>query len=141
MRTIRRRRNLSEISIYRFINRCRKELRICRESHACLAGVVLIGASLEYLLAAWIRAYPNVVYGRHRRLSDHWSLKELNELAYQERFFDRSAFHSSERIRKSRNLVHPNWYAARRPLRFTKRMLEARLSDYNSVIDSIQRNL
>jgi hypothetical protein len=36
-------------------------------------------------------------------------------------------------------LVHPNWFAGRKPARFTKHVLEARHRDYDTVIDSIQR--
>src|SRR5205814_328995 len=100
----------------------------------------LSGAAIEYILAAWIRAFDILKRARHKkRLSDHWSLKELNDLAYEQGLFDFRAFCASERIRKFRNLVHPNWFAGRNPNRFTKHILGARLRDYDTVIDSIQR--
>jgi len=123
-----------------FINRFRLEVRICERSKAYLAGIVLIGAAIEYILAAWIRAFDILRRAKHKkRLSHHWNLKELNDLAYEQGLFDLKAFRASERIRKFRNLVHPNWFAGRNPRRFTKHILAARLRDYDSVIDSIQR--
>jgi hypothetical protein len=102
--------------------------------------VVLTGAAIEYILAAWIRAFDVLKYANHRKkLTDHWSLKELNELAYQQGLYDFKAFRAAERIRKFRNLVHPNWFAGRRPARFTKYVLDLRLRDYELVIDRIQR--
>jgi hypothetical protein len=132
---------LSSQSIYQFINRCRKETKRCEDAHAYLACIILLGATLEYMLSAWIRAFPQTVYAHRRKLTDHWNLKDLNELAYRTDFFDYGAFRASERIRKFRNLVHPNWYAGRKPLRFTKRILDARISDYNKVMESVQKNI
>jgi len=140
LKTPRRRKRLSQPAIYRFINRFRLEVRICERSKAYLAGIVLIGAAIEYILAAWIRAFDILRRAKHKkRLSHHWNLKELNDLAYEQGLFDLKAFRASERIRKFRNLVHPNWFAGRNPRRFTKHILAARLRDYDSVIDSIQR--
>ncbi len=116
-------------------------MKKCQDVSAYLAAIVLIGAGVEYMLAAWTRAFPEVVYARHRKLSEHWTLKDLSELAYQNGLLDHNAFQASERIRKFRNLVHPNWYAGRKPIRLSKSILEARISDYNAVIDSIQRNI
>jgi hypothetical protein len=141
MNRVRRRKRLTLPSIYRFIERSRMEMKKCEKARAHLAIIVLVGATLEYILAAYIRAYPHVVYSQHKRLTDHWDLKNLNQLARQSGLFDYRAFQASERIRKSRNLVHPNWYAGRKPTRFTQGIVDKRLSDYNSVIDSIQRNL
>ncbi len=138
MKTPRRRKRLSQAAIYRFINRCRAEMKTCEASRSYLAGIILSGAALEYILAAWIRAFDIVGHTSHKKkLTDHWSLKDLNDLAYEHGLFDYKAFRSAERIRKFRNLVHPNWYAGRRPIRFTKPILEARLVDYNAVINSI----
>ena len=141
MKTIRRRKRLSSDSLYRFINRCRTEMKECEKVNAYLACMVLIGTSIEYMLAGWIRAFPKLVYAQHRKLTDHWTLKELNEFAHQNGFLDHRAYQASERIRKYRNMVHPNWYAGRKPIRFSRRILEARISDYNTVVDSMQRNV
>ena len=140
MKTPRRRKRLSSTAIYRFVNRCRAEIKICERSKAYLAGTVLTGAAVEYILTVWIRAFDILKYANHRKkLTDHWSLKELIDLAYQQGLFDFKAFRAAERIRKFRNLVHPNWFAGRKPARFTKHVLEARHRDYDTVIDSIQR--
>jgi hypothetical protein len=112
-------------------------MKACEASHAYLAGIVLSGAALEYILAAWIRAF--VSRASRKKLTDHWTLKELNDLGFRHGLFDYKAYCSAERIRKFRNLVHPNWFAGRKPIRFTKHILEARLADYNAVIDSIAR--
>ena len=113
-------------------------MKICEASRAYLAGIVLSGATLEYILTAWVRAFVGRSTGR-KKLTDHWSLKELNDLARKHGLFDYRAFCCAERIRKFRNLVHPNWYAGRRPIKFTKHILEARLADYDAIMDSIQR--
>ena len=52
--------------------------------------------------------------------TDHWDLRTLNVLAYQSGFMDYRAFQAAERIRKFRNMDHPNWYAARKPMRYGK---------------------
>jgi len=140
LKTPRRRKRLSQPAIYRFIRRCRLEVRICERSKAYLAGIVLSGAAIEYILAAWIRAFDILRRAKHeKRLNHHWSLKELNDLAYKQGLFDLKAFRASECIRKFRNLVHPNWFAGRKPRKFTKHILAARLRDYDTVINSIQR--
>lgn len=138
MRTIRRRTRLSSDSIYQFITRCRSETTKCKDAHAYLAAVVLLGTTLEYILAAWIRAFPIVVYSRNRRLTERWGLEDLNKLAYEEELFDFGAFQGAERIRKFRNMVHPNWYAGRKPIRLTKKVLDERISDFNEIVDSIK---
>lgn len=114
-------------------------MKACEASRAYLAGIVLSGAAIEYILTAWIRAFNIVRYTKHTKLTDRWNLKDLNDLAYEQGLFDYKAFCSAERIRKFRNLVHPNWYAGRKPMRFTKHVLQGRLADYNAVIDSIGR--
>ena len=141
MKKLRRRTRLSLTAIYRFINRSRLEMKKCENANAHLAVIMLVGVTLEYILSAWIRAFPDVVYSRHKKLSAYGNLMGLNRLAYECGLFDYKAFRASERIRKYRNLVHPNWYAGRKPMRFTESMVDDRLADYNSVIDSIQRNI
>jgi len=141
MKTIRRHKRLTENSIYRFLNRSRKEIKKCEKAGAYLAAIVLIGANLEYLLTAWIRAYPGVAHDNHRKSTANWNLKELIHLAWKSGFLDHKSYLSAERIRKYRNLVHPNWYAGRRPLRFTKRVLEDRLADYDAIMNSFRRNV
>jgi hypothetical protein len=113
-------------------------MKTCEASRAYLAGIVLSGAALEYILTAWIRAFVGRQTGR-QKLTDHWSLKDFNHLAYEHELFDYKAFCAAERIRKFRNLVHPNWYAGRKPIRFTKHVLKARLADFDTIVDSIQR--
>ena len=103
--------------------------------------MVLTGAALEYLFTAWIKAYPAVLRSSRRKLSDHWDLNQLITLARDSGFLDYKAFLAAQRIRKYRNLIHPNWYAGRKPLRFTKKLLDARLTDYENVISSIEKNL
>jgi hypothetical protein len=140
LKTPRRRKRLSTAAVYGFINRCGAEIRICERSKAYLAGIVLTGVAIEEILAAWIRAFDILKFAKHKKkLTDHWSLKELNDLAYAQGLFDLNAFQAAERIRKFRNLVHPNWFAGRNPARFTKQVLDAWLRDYDAVIDSIQR--
>jgi hypothetical protein len=126
-----RRKRLSEAAIYRFINRCRREMKLCEASKAYLAGIVLSGAALEYILTAWVRAFE-IANGRR-------NLKELVATAYKHGLLDRKAFCAAERIRKFRNLVHPNWFAGAKPIRFTTHLLDARLADFNVIVDSIKR--
>src|SRR5438045_2160355 len=139
MKVPHRRKRLSEAAIYRFINRCRAEIKICEASKAYLAGIVLTGAAVEYILAAWLRAFAVLKHAKHKKVTEHWSLKDLNDIAYEQGLFDYRAYRAAERIRKFRNLVHPNWYAGRKPIRFTARVLAARLTDYDVIIDSINR--
>lgn len=139
--TIKRRKRLSLDSLYKFINRCRKEMKTCEKGKAYFASLILIGTSVEYIFTALIRVYPEMVYTNHKKLTDHWTLKELNEIVYKSGFMNRTAYLASERIRKYRNMVHPNWYAGRKPLRFSKKMVDERIADFNTIIDSVERNL
>ena len=123
----------------RFLRRAAKEVKKCDESGAYLAGCILIGAALEHGLQAMIRMYPHRVRARGYRVGRHWTLADLNNLARDCGWFDHEAFDAAERIRHHRNLVHPNWYASSKPPRITKRMLDARLEDYNKAIDSLLR--
>lgn len=141
MKAIRRHKRVSSESLYRFVRRCRLEIRKCEKVNAYLAAIILLGSALEYLLTAWIRAYPEVVYSQRKKLTDHWDLRTLNTLAYQSGFWEYRAFQAAERIRKFRNMVHPNWYAGRKPLRFVKSIVEDRMADFDIVTDSFQRNL
>jgi hypothetical protein len=141
MKTIRRRKRLCLDSIYHFIRRCRLETQRCEAARAYVAAIVLLGAALEYLLTAWIRAYPSVIRAEGKKFTDRWGLWELSQIAYRAGFLDYRAFQASERIRKFRNLVHPNWYAGRKPLKLSKNILDARFADFDRVIDSIERNL
>ena len=134
MNTPSRSKRLTEKSVYRFINRCRGEIRACERAGAYLAGIVLCGAALEYILSAWIRAFDIPRMGR-KKLTEHWSLMDLNNRAYETGWLDDEAFRSAERIRKFRNLVHPNWYAGRKPMRFAKDVLEERQEDLNAAVD------
>ena len=139
MSTPRRRKRLTEASVYRFLNRCRKEIKACGAVRAYLAGIVLSRAALEYSLTAWIRAFDVPRMGR-KKLTDHGDLKNLIDRAYELRWFDHKAFRS-ERVRKFRNLVHPNWFAGRKPIRFTKDVLEERLEDLDAAVLSLYRNI
>jgi len=70
------------------VNRCRAEIKICEHSKAYLAGIVLTGAAVEYILTVWIRAFDILKYAKHRKKpTDHWSFKELIELAYRQGLF------------------------------------------------------
>ena len=102
--------------------------------------MVLTGAAVESILVVWLRAFDVLRGAKHKKkLTDHWTFKELNDLAYHHGLYDHKSFRAAERLRKFRNLVHPNWFAGRQPPRFTKRALDARLRDYDTIIDSIQR--
>jgi hypothetical protein len=51
------------------------------ESKAYLAGIVFTSAAIEYILAAWLRAFDILKFAKHKKkLTEHWSLKELNDL-------------------------------------------------------------
>lgn len=141
MKSLKRKNHLSLASIYRFINRCRLEVKKCEEAGAHLACFILFGSALEYIQHAWIRVYPDIVYKEGKKLTDYWSLKTLNDLAYRNGFFDRQAYLASERIRKTRNMVHPNWYAGRKPLRFSKTIVNKMTTDIEIVMESIRNNL
>ena len=131
-------RNLRFEGILRFISRCQKEIKRCESSGAYLAGCLLIGASVEYVLAAMMRAFPDDVYRQGRKLRENWSLKSMIELAKKVGWLDQSAFEAAERIRTTRNLIHPNWFANSKPTRFTRHLLDARQSDYAEFIQSVR---
>ena len=108
IKVIRRRKRLTQTSIYRFVNRCRLELKKCEKTQAYLSALILIGAAVEYTLTAWMRAYPEELYRRRKKITQHWDFKDLNRIAHEAGLFDREAFLAAERIRKYRNRVHPN---------------------------------
>ena len=124
-------------ALLRFLNRARKEVDRCAGAKAYLAGCVLIGAMTEYLLMAMLRMFPDVVYRRGRKMSERWGLQALNDFAKECGWFDQAVFDAAERIRQNRNLLHPNWYASRKPPRITRHMLEAREDDFQKVYDCI----
>lgn len=134
---MKRRKNVHFNALLRFINRARKEVDQCAKAKAYLAGCVLIGAMTEYLLMAMLRMFPDVVYRRGRKVSEHWSLKSLNNFAKECGWFDEEVFQAAERIRRNRNLLHPNWYASRKPPRITRHMLRARDDDFDKVYECI----
>lgn len=113
------------------------EVDQCTEAKAYLAGCVLIGAMTEYLLMATLRMFPDVVYRRGRKMSEHWGLQALSDFARECGWFDQAVFDAAKRIRQTRNLLHPNWYASQNPPRFTRHMLEAREDDFQKVYDCI----
>ena len=84
-------KNLQIVAVYRFINRCRKEIRACELAQAYLAGIILCGAALEYILTAWIRAFDVPRPGR-RSLTERRDLKHLIDRAYETRWFDFKPF-------------------------------------------------
>ena len=137
MNKLNRKKRLTEKSLYQFLKRCRLEIKKCESAKAYLACIVLIGANLEYILTAWIRAYPGVVYSGNKKITDRWDLKDLNDLAYKYGFINRRALTASERIRKTRNMIHPNWYAGRKPIRFSKELMDARNADFDIIMDSM----
>jgi hypothetical protein len=140
MNTPRTRKRLTEKSVYRFLNRCNKEIKACEATRAHLAEIILNGAAPEYILTAWIRAFDVPRRGR-RKLTDRWDLIDLINRAYEVKWFDRKAYLAAQRIRKFRNLVHPNWYAGRKPIRFTRHILDERREDLSTAVNSLYRNL
>jgi hypothetical protein len=42
-------------------------------------------------------------------------------------------YEAAERIRRTRNLLHPNWYASWKPPSITGYMLEAREDDFQRI--------
>jgi len=136
---VRRRKRLTFDSLLTFINRSRVEIARCKRAKAYLAGCSLLGATLEYSLTAMMRAYPHVVYVTGKRLRQHWDLGTLNQFARACGWFDHKGFLAAERIRKNRNMLHPNWYASRRPPRITRTMLDARLSDFDEALASLRK--
>ena len=124
-------------ALLRFLTRARKEVNLCAEARAYLVGCALLGAMTEYLLQTMLRMFPDVVYRRGRRMTDHWDLKKLNDFARECGWFDEEDYESAERIRRTRNLLHPNWYASRKPPRITRYMLEAREDDFRRIYHCI----
>jgi hypothetical protein len=124
-------------ALLRFLIRARKEIERCAEARAYLAGCALIGAMTEYLLMTMLRMFPDVVYRRGRKVGDYWNLKKLNDFAKECGWFDQLVFDAAERIRRNRNLLHPNWYASRKPPRITRHLLNAREDDFQKVYDCI----
>jgi hypothetical protein len=62
-----------------------KEIKACEAVRAYLAGIVLSGAALEYILTAWIRAFDVPRMGR-KKLTDRWDMKHLIDRVYELRF-------------------------------------------------------
>jgi hypothetical protein len=124
-------------ALLRFINRANKEIERCADASAYLAGCVLIGAMTEHILMTMLRMFPDVVYRRGRKVGDYWDLKKLNDFAKECGWFDQVVFDAAERIRRNRNLLHPNWFASRKPPRVTRLMLNAREDDFQKVYDRI----
>ena len=67
-------------------------MKKCENGHAYVATIVLVGVTLEYILSAWMRAFPEVVYSQDKRFSAYGNLKDLNRLAYESGLFDFNAF-------------------------------------------------
>ena len=132
-----RRRIIDFNGLFWFNTRARKEIDACAEAGAYLAGCVLVGAMTETLMMLMLRLFPSVVYRRGKKLKDHWGLKELDEFARDCGWFDQATYEAAERIRICRNLLHPNWYAARKPRRITKGLLTAMESDFSAVMDCV----
>ena len=124
-------------SLLRFISRARLETSRCAGAKAYLAGCVMLGTMTEYLLMAMLRMFPKAVYQRNHRVGEHWVFKNLNAFALECGWFDVETFDAAERIRKNRNLLHPNWYASRKPIRITHHMLTAREADFQKVYDCL----
>lgn len=125
------------MSLLRFERRARGEVATCRETKAYLAGCILIGAMTEYLMMTMIRIFPNDVYRRGRKLGEYWTLKGLNDFAHDCGWFSDDVYAAAERIRTTRNMMHPHWYARKQPPRITKHLLSAREKDYTKVLDCV----
>jgi hypothetical protein len=134
---MKRNKKINFKALLQFLNRTRKELDRCTEAKAYLSGCVLIGSMTEYLLMAMLRMFPYIVYRRGRKVGENWGLKTLNDFAKECGWFDNEVFEAAERIRLNRNLLHPNWYASRKPKRITRHMLKAREDDFQKVYDCI----
>lgn len=134
---MKRQKNVNFNALMRFLKRARKEVDLCAEAKTYLAGCIMIGAMTEYILMAMLRLFPDVVYRRGHKISDRWSLKTLNAFAKDCGWFDKEVFDAAERIRKNRNLVHPNWYASSKPPRITRHMLKARENDFDKVFECV----
>jgi len=123
--------------LLRFLQVARLELARCDRSRAYLAGIVLMGAVVEFALTGLLHAWRYEAEDRGRKLDDHWDLKRLNEFGREVGWLDRKAYLAAERIRKHRNLVHPNWFASRVPPRIVKSLFAARLDDLDEVWRSV----
>jgi len=66
-------------------------------------------------------------------MTDHWDLRKLNDFASECGWFDEEVYEAAERIRRTRNLLHPNWYASWKPPSITGYMLEAREDDFQRI--------
>jgi hypothetical protein len=78
---MRRRKHLNFDSLIKFLDHSRREVKRCEEAKAYLAGIVLMGAALEFALTGLMRAWPDVVYRQGKKLKAHWDLKGLNQFA------------------------------------------------------------
>jgi hypothetical protein len=131
---MRRRKNVYFKALTRFVKRGRNEVDRCTRAGAYLAGCTLIGAMTENVLMAMLRMFPDVVYRYGRKLRVRWDLGKLIEFAHDCGWFDQAVYEAAERIRMNRNLLHPNWYASRKPPRITRGMLAAREVDFGMVL-------
>ncbi len=136
---MRRRKHLKFDSLLRFLNSAQSELKRCERSKSYLAGTILMGAAVEFALTSLMHAWPHLVYRRGKKLKDYWDLKRLNDFAHTVGWLDYKAFLAAERIRKHRNLVHPNWFASKNPPRIAKGLFAARHKDLAEVWRSVNR--
>lgn len=96
-----------------------------------------MGAVVEFALTGLVHAWSYELTDRGRKVREHWGLKSLTALGREIGWLDRPAFLAAERIRKHRNLVHPNWFASRTPPRIVKSLFVARHDDLDEVWRSI----
>ncbi|HVY88434.1 MAG TPA: hypothetical protein VG942_06170 [Hyphomonadaceae bacterium] len=117
----------------RFLMVAHAELERCEKARAYFAGIILMGAVVEFALTGLVHAWSHEVTSRGRRVREHWDLISLNAFGRDVGWLDRRAFFAAERIRKHRNLVHPNWFAGRQPPTVTKSLFVARRDDLDDV--------
>lgn len=116
-----------------YVSLCNREIRRCEKSKAYLAGCVLIGSSMEYLITATMRLFPRDVYKRGHRITGYWKLVDLNNLAKDCGWFDSFAFDAAERIRNTRNVLHPAWVAKSKALPVKASLFHSRSSDFDLI--------
>lgn len=128
-----KRQHLQFDRMMNYLGFCANEIGRCEKAKAYLAGCVLIGSSTEYFIAVAMRLFPHTVHKSGHQLSERWDLAHLNCFAKSCGWFDTATFNASERIRKTRNVVHPAWVAKSKALPIGASVFRKRYSDFDLV--------
>jgi len=142
--------------LLKLADRYRSEAKHCLASGTYIAGLVSVRAALEAVLVA---RYLLELFGwSEEELSEYdlrvdetqellenvspHVLKDLIEQAYADGLITKSGREAAHRIREWGNKIHPERIAGQRSLpRIGRRNLDAKLKDFDMVVDQLVRTL